>query len=942
MNCLSINIRGIGGVHKAGWIKSLVRGFGINFLAIQESKHNGVTRAGMSKFWGHNRFGMESVDASGVSGGLVCLWDENCFQLEESVKDRHFLHLKGRLVGCNRPVNFLSVYAPQGIAAKKEVWDALTVIINNFDGFWIIGDDFNAALPRLWSDHCPIILISKSVNFGARPFRVFNSWLGKEGFSAVVEEACRDFSSPGCSPDVFLVRKLGFIRSKLREWRDKMVIKEGEERSLAEEEISSLESILEFRDLTRDLTEEVEWVLAENKNVLAEIELAKVMDLRQRSRVRWAREGDENSKFFHSMVNCRKASNSLSTGSMLGANGSKFVEECEARTVLSCPSLKRISVSDADWLESQFSVDEIKSAVFECGDDRAPRPDGFNFRFFKRFWNLFEQDFVSLLAVFFETGIINPGCGSSFITLVPKIKDPSGLDDYRPISLVGVVNKVISKVLANRLKKVIASVISDNQSAFLRGRFILDGPLIINEVCSGLKINLGKSNLYGIGVDAAEVGAMTDIVGCKQDSLLFKYLGLKVGANMNRVVNWRPVYDIFESRLALWKSALLSFGGRITLIRSVLVSLPIYYFSLYKAPVKVVKDLECLIKKFLWGGSSEVNKTHWVAWDRITIDKKHGGLGISKLSDINRALLCKWGWRFKREKEHLWVKVVEAIHSGGSSWSFLPVKKSLGGVWNNIVSVINRPLIGNSCFRDCLRGKAGRGDCISFWLDPWLLETPLMEKFPNLFALETVKNCSVRDRVLGVWLWKHDPELVDELGELIELNEAVASVLLNDSEDVWVWLPDQANSFSVRSIKKVMSGSSVDSSRYVLEWNKWIPMKCNFFVWRASLNRIPTLDALRRRGINVGDGLCPLCKTENETVEHIFTSCITVAVLWQKISAAGAEFLPCMHSHLRICWRFLMGFLLSRRTSRSFKVSFSSTVGVYGQPVTRRFFRVSM
>ncbi|XP_021998032.1 uncharacterized protein LOC110895070 [Helianthus annuus] len=110
--------------------------------------------------------------------------------------------------------------------------------------------------------------------------------------------------------------------------------------------------------------------------------------------------------------------------------------------------------------------------------------------------------------------------------------------------------------------------------------------------CSSLKINLGKSNLYGIGVDYAEVGVVANVVGCIPDSLPFKYLGLKMGANMNRINNWRPVFDIFESRLALWKSAVLSFGGRVTLICSVLESLPTYYFSIYKAPVKVVSNLE--------------------------------------------------------------------------------------------------------------------------------------------------------------------------------------------------------------------------------------------------------------------------------------------------------------------------------------------------------------
>ncbi|XP_022003664.1 uncharacterized protein LOC110901123 [Helianthus annuus] len=168
--------------------------------------------------------------------------------------------------------------------------------------------------------------------------------------------------------------------------------------------------------------------------------------------------------------------------------------------------------------------------------------------------------------------------------------------------------------------------------------------------CSGLKINLGKSNIYGIGVGSSEVDDMSVEVGCKSDSFPFKYLGLSVRANMNRIVNWRPVYEIFEKRLSLWKSAVLSIGGRVTLIRSVLENLPCYYFSLYRAPAKVIADLECLIKNFLWGSSSGVRKTHWVTWERVASPKKAGDLGVSKLSDINTSLLCKWGRRYKTEK----------------------------------------------------------------------------------------------------------------------------------------------------------------------------------------------------------------------------------------------------------------------------------------------------
>ncbi|XP_022040060.1 uncharacterized protein LOC110942593 [Helianthus annuus] len=191
---------------------------------------------------------------------------------------------------------------------------------------------------------------------------------------------------------------------------------------------------------------------------------------------------------------------------------------------------------------------------------------------------------------------------------------------------------------------------------------------------------------------------------------------------------------------------------------------------------------------------------------------------------------------------------------------------------------------GHPRLRNFFKGYVGNGENILFWLDPWLRDVPLMEVFPKLFMLETVKNCSVRDRLTGEWLWKHDPVMEDEIIELDALIAEVAAVSLRDRKDDWKWLPDRSGLFSVRSVKKLFEVAEVDNNRYVIERCKWVPIKCNVFVWRVELNRIPTADALRKRGIQVGNGVCPLCKTDDESVEHIFTSCIVAVILWQKVS----------------------------------------------------------
>nr|XP_043609781.1 uncharacterized protein LOC122581603 [Erigeron canadensis] len=116
--------------------------------------------------------------------------------------------------------------------------------------------------------------------------------------------------------------------------------------------------------------------------------------------------------------------------------------------------------------------------------------------------------------------------------------------------------------------------------------------LRVFNLCSGFKIHLGKSKLFGIGVGDNEIEDMAKVVGCSACSLPFKHLGIWIGADMNRVNNWNFLIDIVESRLAKWKAASLSMAGRLVLLKSVLESLPTYSFSAFKAPIQVIDALE--------------------------------------------------------------------------------------------------------------------------------------------------------------------------------------------------------------------------------------------------------------------------------------------------------------------------------------------------------------
>ncbi|GJZ18300.1 hypothetical protein Tco_0554423, partial [Tanacetum coccineum] len=114
------------------------------------------------------------------------------------------------------------------------------------------------------------------------------------------------------------------------------------------------------------------------------------------------------------------------------------------------------------------------------------------------------------------------------------------------------------------------------------------------------------------------------------------------------------------SRCANWGKAMsLSFGGRFTLIKSVLGSLGVYYFSTFKAPNKIINKLEGIRRKFFWGGTTDEKK---IAWDKATSPISNGGLGIGTLKSRNHAMLSKWWWRFHTENHAFWCKIIRSIH----------------------------------------------------------------------------------------------------------------------------------------------------------------------------------------------------------------------------------------------------------------------------------------
>jgi hypothetical protein len=181
----------------------------------------------------------------------------------------------------------------------------------------------------------------------------------------------------------------------------------------------------------------------------------------------------------------------------------------------------------------------------------------------------------------------------------------------------------------------------------------------------------------------------------------------------------------------------------LTLVKSTLSNLFMYYLSLFPIPMGVANRLERLQRDFLWGGIGDEVKFHLMNWMRICTPIKSGGIGVQSLIQFNRALLGKWLWLFAMEREALWRLVIEAKYeSRRGGWCSKEVMGTYGvGVWKHIRR-------GWDKFSNFVRFDMGVGSKVSFWHDHWCGDRPLKLSYPALFSIAWCKDAWVADNML--------------------------------------------------------------------------------------------------------------------------------------------------------------------------------------------------
>nr|GEX43458.1 RNA-directed DNA polymerase, eukaryota, reverse transcriptase zinc-binding domain protein [Tanacetum cinerariifolium]GEX61175.1 RNA-directed DNA polymerase, eukaryota, reverse transcriptase zinc-binding domain protein [Tanacetum cinerariifolium] len=511
--------------------------------------------------------------------------------------------------------------------------------------------------------------------------------LQEKGFGKLVEETWKKSDLVEPNSIIKLKKKLQALKFSVKQWLSNDKQKSNAAKHYIQNRLTVLDTDIDQRRCTEEMVNERSNLLKE----LQDLNSITSLDMAQKAKIRWAIEGDENSKFFHGIINKKR--------SQLAIRGVR-VEATQSLTFKS-PFPKRLSSNQNEDLEINVFYDEIKRAVWDCGTSKSPGPDGFAFEFYRRYWKLIDQDVVVAVNLFFYSSSFLPGCNSSFIVLIPKTQDAKVVKDFRPFSLIGSVYKIIITILANRLSLVISDLVSDFQSAFVSNRQILDGPFILNELLSWIEAGRPLSPFLFILIMKSLHFSFNNVV----------HAGLYNGIHIDDSLSLSHLFYAND----------VVFLGKWSL-----------------------SNLSTIVKVLKWFYLASGLKINLYKSKLMGIGISHNvvvlaarSIGCSTFHTPFTYVGVKVG-----DGPSLWSRFIIAIHGVRGALDN-PLAFSKRSHWLDIVREF-RTLSNNGIdLLSLVKKKVGNGVSTSFWDNVWLVDSPLKQVYPRLYLLEADKHSSV-------------------------------------------------------------------------------------------------------------------------------------------------------------------------------------------------------
>ncbi|XP_019199070.1 PREDICTED: uncharacterized protein LOC109192823 [Ipomoea nil] len=362
-------------------------------------------------------------------------------------------------------------------------------------------------LPMLCSDHCLLLVNTRKTRTipASRSFRFNMAWTTHATFHALVYGTW--------STNDELKPNLKRMAEALKDWNISTFgnIFHRKKRLLAR--LNGIQQCMTVQP-RRDLLKLETKLRHEFEETLYQEELLWF----QRSKEEWIVSGDRNTRFYHAATSAKNKHDRIKV--LKDENGHILTDESEIRehvqryfmalfskepNACSQPLLQgafpRLSTTDWAEINKPFGANEVKEALFEMAPCKSPGPDGYTAGFYQKAWSLVGDSLIKFTEEFFRDGKLFQGCNDTFISLIPKVGNPESIKQFRPIGLCNVAYKLITKMMAVRLRTILSKLIGPFQASFVPGKQITDNILVYQEALNSMKTKKGKVGWMVMKID---------------------------------------------------------------------------------------------------------------------------------------------------------------------------------------------------------------------------------------------------------------------------------------------------------------------------------------------------------------------------------------------------------------------------------------------------------
>ncbi|CAH9094512.1 unnamed protein product [Cuscuta epithymum] len=805
-------------------------------------------------------------------------------------------------------------------------------------------------------DHTAIVatILKNSAN-RAKPFKFFNMWIKHPKFSNIVAQVWGQHI--GGSAQFSLVRKLKLLKAPLKEL-NKMEF--GHISMKAKEAKEDYKRLHKLSLVSTPTGDEINDLASAKKRAIFLCE-AETSFYQQKAKAIHILEADKSTKYFHAIVKKNIARNSIASIQMADGNlttsldqvGQEFVNffttlfgttiDCLEPDVLVMGNGPKLDSITREDLVAPISSLEIKNALFDIGNDKAPGPDGYSSAFFKTNWPLIGDEVIMAVKEFFSSGKLLKQVNHTIIALIPKTSHAPTVTDYRPISCTNVIYKVITKILANRINPCLSSIVDPAQGAFVEGRLMFDNIFLAQELVRGytrkrisprcmIKVDLRKAYdtiswkfleavLNGLNFHPRFIGWVMECVTNASFSIslngsLFGWFKGKRGIRQGDPVSPHLFVLCLEyfSRLLKLRTQGTGFNYH-PLCSSLSITHLAYADDLMLFSRGDIHSIKILIKvledfgevsglkvnhgksNIFVGGVADYELKHildLVDFGRGTFPVKYLGIPLAplKISVAQYSPLLDTitdflnAWNTKSISYAGKLELIRSVVQGVQSFwlQVFPVPRA---IVDRIVSICRIFLWGGKYSKVawddiCLpKNEGGLGiHNAKVWNEALLTKTLWnIHKKEDTLWVRWVNGVYLKGRTV----WEFSPHSRDSqlMKKLCLIRKNICQKFNNTNEAIMA-LNNLCINGKISSAKVYDLLRTKGTSRPWMNfiWKGYIPPKFSFTVWLAFRNRLPTQDNLAYLYMV---NRCDLCKGGLETIPHLFFLCSFACRVWTRI-----------------------------------------------------------